>query len=80
MTQTKKTEINPWILAESDAKQNLLNELEILIHQANFIPDENEKNWVTLLPYLSENFLAELKNTVIRESLKHLSKKHKNKI
>jgi hypothetical protein len=76
-TQNSKAEINPWILAESDAKKKLIQNVTTLIHDAGFIPDKNEKNWITLLPYLSENFLEELKHTIIRESLRHLDKKNK---
>lgn len=73
--------INPGILVEQTKKQQkdfLINELTILIHDANFIDQENEKNWITLLPYFSDNFLEELKQMIIRENLRYLSKKNIN--
>jgi len=76
--QIHSNETNPWILVSEDKKKQI-NELEKLIHQAVFIPDKNEKNWIALLPYFSKDFLKELKQTVIRESLRYLSTKNKNK-
>lgn len=60
-------------------KKKLDQEVARLIHDAIFIPKEKEKNWTALLPYFSENFLKELKNTIIRENLRHLSTKNKKK-
>lgn len=73
-------EINPWILAENDAKKKSIDELKILIHRASFIEDEKEKNWIALLPYFSEDFLGELKQMIIRESLRHLDGKHRSRV
>lgn len=53
--------------------------MEQMIHKADFIPDEQEKNWIMLLPYLSAEFLKELKQTIIRENLRKLGNKHQNK-
>ena len=79
-TKTKKT--NPGVYVEQQKKkdrQKLEKSLKTLIHNAVFIPKDNEKKWEALLPYFSENFLDELKHTIIRESLQHLSKKHQTK-
>lgn len=67
---------HPWILSESDNKKVLIKNLEKIIHKASFIPEDNEENWKALLPYFSEDFLEELKQTLIRENLRKLSKKH----
>lgn len=79
VTFYQENDINPWIILDEDKKKKI-DELEKLIHQSSFIPDENEKNWITILPYFSEDFLIELKQTLIRESLRQLDSKHKNKV
>lgn len=75
----QENEINPGIHADEDKKKKIA-ELSKLIHDASFIPKKSEKNWLALLPYFTKNFLEELKQTIIRESLRHLSTKNKRNI